>query len=215
MHINERVMLIFSVIEKLLPIVFWLLFLYGFDEPAVAGLTLIAAVIHECGHEFYLLFKRGHTSSLRGSLTGFRISTTAGLSYFEEAMLYFCGPLANFIAAAFSYVFLCFGSEYTMLFSIINIASGLANLLPVEGYDGYGIIRAVLSHLNAGKSAYMLLSAISLTVIFTMCFVSLYLMDRLDSGYWIYAVFITALISKISFSLTKCTANPIRKQDAK
>lgn len=201
MHNNEfktKLLYIIKAFERFLPLLFWVFFLYGFDEPYFAGLTVIAAVIHECGHEGLLLWRTGRPSPIKSVLSGMRINKSRTLSYRDEALLYLCGPLANLCAGALSLLLLPVIGGAALPFSVINLASAAANLLPVEGYDGYGAVRALFLLYDAPEFCHRILSATSLTVIAVMCFLSLYLMDRLDGGYWIYAVFISTLISRFS-----------------
>lgn len=201
MHNNEiksKLLYIIKKFERFLPLIFWLFFLYGFDEPYIAGLTVIAALIHECGHEGLLLWRTGSTSPIKSVLSGMRITKSHALSYRDEVLLYLFGPLANILAAAISLLLFPIFGDTVFPFSVINIASAVANLLPIEGYDGYGAIRALLLQRDARELAYRVLSAISLSLISLLAFLSLYLMDRLDGGYWIYAVFISLLISRFS-----------------
>ncbi len=201
MHINElktKLLILIKGFERFLPLLFWIFFLYGFDEPYIAGLTVIAAAIHECGHEGLLFLRTGRVSPIKSVLSGMRISANCRLSYRDEMLLYLFGPLANLLAAGVALLFLPVFGKKVFLFSVINLASALANLLPVEGYDGYGAIRAAMLLFDAPEHCHRLLSFLSLSTVAFMCFLSLYLMDRLDGGYWIYAVFISALISRFA-----------------
>ncbi len=206
MHINEIkavAVKILTVIEELLSVLFWIFLIYGFDEPAAAGLTLISALAHECGHEGYLFLSGGRCGRPRGRLSGFGIRSREHRGYGEEIMLYLSGPLVNLaLAFIFSLLILPLG-DYARLGAFINLATGLSNLLPVPGYDGYGIIRTVLDSRGAPFILYKLLSAASLFITATAAMLSLYLLSRVGDGYWIYAVFTSGLLSQMSESLKK------------
>ncbi len=189
------------LIGGFLPILFWLSLIYGFDEPCAAGITVIAAVIHEAGHEAYLLLF-GHMSfSLKGVLSGFRINNTARLGYKEEIKLYIAGPAANLIVSIIALPFLNIINDYGLLFVFINLATAFSNLLPIRGHDGYGIIKTCLEMKEYGNFAFKVLRTVSFISIAVLCLFSLYLMDRYDGGYWIYGIFLLSLISEMSDSV--------------
>lgn len=198
-----------TFVGGVLPILFWLLLIYGFDEPCVAGVTVIAAIIHEAGHEGYVFFKCGLPYSVRGALSGFRIRRKEHFSYCEEIKLYFAGPFANFAAALTSLPFLCISRDYIGLFALINIATAVSNLLPVKGHDGYGIVKTYLEMKETPEIYFSILMAFSFVFVILLCFFSLYLMDRCDGGYWIYGIFIISLISEIS-NMLKSTKSEYR-----
>ena len=177
--------------SSFLSILFWVFLIFGFDEPRYAVTTIISALIHECGHLSYLLFKNRHRV-IRGRPRGLLIGAVGFSSYTDMLLLYLCGPLANLFSALLFPIFS--NSDYGLLFSTVNIATGLSNLLPIEGYDGYGIAKNVLCIFGREKAAYTVLPQISFAIICIGCFFALYLMDRFDGGYWIYAVLFTSMV---------------------
>ena len=206
MHNHNKIHLFLRLLNKLtlyLPSLFWLLLIYGFDSPCIAGLTVIAAVIHECGHGAFLLFQNSRSGMLVGNLSGFRISRKNTDSYFDDAALYFAGPLANFTAAIFSVGFIGLGSEYAFLFFVINLATALSNLLPIKGYDGYGIARSLLSLFDKWEKCRVVFEVISLISVTFILFVSLYVMARVGDGYWTTGLFVISLLKEVSDGMKK------------
>jgi len=207
MHINEfktKIFIFINSISRFLPFVFWILFLYGFDEPFAAGLTMIAAILHEMGHVGYLFLKTGDFYIPKGVLSGMRITPKRMLSFREEFFLYISGPLVNIVIGALFLAFKFLLGEWALAFAAINFASGIGNLLPIEGYDGYGALRALFSEFGAGDLWVAALREASLIFVSLLCFLSLYMMDRLDGGYWIFAIFISALISRFCTDSRGC-----------
>lgn len=206
MHIHETKAVILKILtatEGLLSALFWIFLIYGFDEPYTAGLTLISALIHEGGHEACLILLRGRGGRLRPRLSGFGIKGPLQHSYKGEILMYLSGPLANLLLAVVFLIFIPFFDNYARAGAVISLATGLSNLLPVPGYDGYGIIRTVLDSLSAPRIFYRLLSALSFAICATASLISLYLLARVGDGYWIYAVFMSGTLSLISKSLKK------------
>lgn len=203
-HNKTRYFLRFlSRITLYLPSLFWLFLIYGFDTPCVAGLTIIAALIHECGHGACLLLQNNSTGRLKGSLSGFRISKKNTNSYLVDIAVFAAGPLANLSVSFLVFEFNRIETDYMLLFSVINLATALSNLLPIKGYDGYGIIHSLLCFSDKGDRAQSILEVISLTLVVIISILSLYVMARIGDGYWTAGLFILSLIKEVSGDLKK------------
>ncbi len=189
-------------ITYILPALFWVLVIYGFDIPCVAGITILSALIHECGHIAYIFLMSREKIQLYTVLSGFRIKKTKSSSYLYDLHLYAFGPLANFIAAAVA--LLCFESfTYMKLFAYINIATALSNLLPVNGYDGYGIVYSCVHFYNKDSKLVPILNRISFAVIAVFTLLALYMLSRIGNGYWLAGLFIILLIKEVARSIQK------------
>lgn len=187
--------------QRLLPPLFWMLLLFAFDSPLFAVCTLISAGIHELGHIAVFTLLGIKSSKPTGHITGFRISPARVLSYSEDVLVSLGGPLANLL---FSAIFLSLSpifGDYAKILSLFNALTMLSNLAPIEGYDGYRIILALLSE----KFPYFEggLRAISFFFTSVLTFLSLYLIEKLGTGYWIFALFYIATLSFISKSLKR------------
>ena len=202
MHINEireRFYKALNAATLVLPVLFWTLVIYAFDEPLVAGLTVAAALIHESGHLLYSLVS-GRKTYLYGAFSGFRIRRTEHRSYGDEIMLYLSGALFNLLASLF--VLPCVSrSYYALLFLSLNLATAISNLLPIRGQDGYGILRTLLEMKSAGSSMHGLLNGASFVTTAFLSLLSLYLMQKCNGGYWIYSIFILSLFSEMGRTL--------------
>lgn len=182
--------------ESILPIFFWLFLIFGFDVPYIAILTVIAAIIHESGHIAAISVLSANTEIPQGHISGFKIKRAHLLTYFEEGVILAMGPIFNLIAFAISLPFANLLDGYIGIFGIINLLTALSNLIPVEGYDGYGVLKQLC--MATGKfSLIKLLDHISF--LFSVCatFFSLYVIDKFGSGYWIFGVFFAIMMSKL------------------
>ncbi|MBQ7326006.1 MAG: hypothetical protein IJW93_00830 [Clostridia bacterium] len=189
-----------KMLEGVLPAFFWAFLIFGFEEPYMALLSIIAAIIHEGGHIFSIMLRRGRPM-LRGVISGFRIRSGGVVTYREELLTYLAGPLANLVAfIVLSLLSLLFG-EWAAMAAVINLITALSNLLPIEGYDGYGMLRTYLQMRECGAWALHLVKKISSALIFILCIFSLYLIDRMGGGYWIFAVFFVSMIKCIKDEL--------------
>ena len=193
---KRRLILTLKRVLAILPAFFWLILIFGFDDVGIALITLLSALLHEVGHIGFLVMKKKVTPTLRGALSGFRIKTSAVLSYDEERAFYFSGPLVNLVLFVFSSILSLWLGDLLSVFAIINLVSALSNLLPIEGYDGYGIIRVTLEKSDSGQTGLKILSLVSISLIFFLCIISLYLINRLNGGYWIFFIFFFAMLKR-------------------
>ena len=162
----------------------------------MAFTTIICALIHEVGHILYLVLFTSSCHSIKSVVFGLKIKAVKFLSYKDELLLYLSGPLANLILG-FVFWHLSVRDSFFYTMSIINIATAISNLLPIEGYDGYGILRTIIEkHFPMGLFL-RLLSIFSTLLVFLFCILSIYLIDRYGGGYWIFAVFFVQMIKQL------------------
>lgn len=164
----------------------------------MALLTVISAVIHELGHITYFFCLRKLSPKIRGDLSGFRIKSDINLSYSQKILFYASGPMANFL---FCIIFFPINTlTIADLFVTVNFATAVSNLLPIIGYDGYGILYTLFDRFQC-NSLVRVLFLVSMAFSFIFCILSLYLIDRYGGGYWIYGIFIVMAIKHISEEL--------------
>ncbi len=200
MHNNEfsrQIVHFFKLAGEILSIFFWVLLIFGFGDPIFAGLSVIAAFIHEFGHELCLFLSGKGGMLAKGRLFGFKIEKVGVFSYREECLLYASGVISNLVFSVLALPFLPMRRDYVLLFIFVNLATAISNLLPVEGFDGYGILRSLAAYFGKEEGFVRIFSIVSLALITLFCFLSLYMMDRYDLGYWTYAVFSLSLLSKL------------------
>ena len=175
---------------------FWVLLIFGFDVPYVAVLTIICAVIHELGHVFSISRMNAGESLPKGHLSGFRIKRKVVLGYREEIIILLMGPLFNIIAFLLTIPFSSMMSGYVRIFGLLNLATAISNLLPVEGYDGYGILIEIFKSTENHKMITRL-EFFSFVFSVAVSFLSLYLIDKFGSGYWIFGIFFAIMLTKL------------------
>lgn len=199
--IKARQIKLMESLASFLPMLFWVLIIFSFEEGLTAFITLISIVIHESGHLLYLLLKK-KSFRLRAKANGLRIRTV-NYSYCDEIITYASGPISNIIASvAFVLLSIPFGEFFSTL-AIMNLMTAVSNLLPIRGYDGYGMIYTILKKTEAKPLSIRLLDGISSVTIFCFCIISLYLMDRYNGGYWIFFVFFILLVKDMDRSFNK------------
>ena len=181
--------------EEILPLFFWVLLIFGFDEPYMAILTILSALLHELGHIIAMMLVGRFRGKLRAHLSGFRISAIGG-GYTEDIISLIGGPAINFLAFLFCSLLCKFESGYMMEVAVLNLITALSNLLPVEGYDGYNILIKLFSIKEDAKGIRSL-ERISFGISIAFTFFSLYLLLRYGEGYWIFGIFFSLLLGKI------------------
>lgn len=183
--------------ESVLPIIFWIGIIFGFDAPYVAILTIICAVVHELGH-CIAIAALGSKGKIRGHSSGFRIAIRDSGTHKNEIAIRLAGPginIALFLAT------LPFGNAlggYVSMLGYISLATGISNLLPLEGYDGYGAISELLL-MKGRDNLQRRLEAFSFIFSVAATFIALYLIDRFSEGYWIFGLFFIMTLSKICY----------------
>lgn len=197
---------LFRMINKacaVLPVFFWMFLIFGFEEPDMAIMTIAAALLHELGHIGYIFLFFKQKPNIRGVLNGMKLRSVSTLSYDEEIGLYLSGISVNL----FLFVILSFAASILAVdlwtFAIINLATALSNLLPIEGYDGYGALITMMQKKDNCREIEIALSRLSSALIFIFCIVSLYFIDRQSGGYWIFAVFFVSMIKCIRKGLNE------------
>ena len=203
MHINEKkraFLRISSLFAKLFPILFWVLLIYGFDEPYAAGLTILSAAVHEGGHLLMLSTEKSD-GSLSGALSGMRIRTGHCRSYFGEIGVLLAGPFANLVFCLLGLTLMPVFGDYALHLALINLFTALSNLLPVRGHDGYRTIRFILEWKESPALFFSLLDALSFSLTAFFSLSALYFMEKYDAGYWVWALFTFAMLSEIKEGL--------------
>lgn len=186
---------------SILPIIFWISLIFGFDVPYIAVLTIISAIAHELGHCAAIYLFTGKEEKIRGHSSGFRIKRSNSLSYRKEIAILLAGPTVNILIFLALHPFRNALGGYIGTFALVNLATGVSNLLPFEGYDGYGAISEVLRAMGRAE-AIKRLETFSFVLSSAVTFVSLYLIERFGEGFWIFGLFFFTVLSKL-FSFQK------------
>ena len=182
--------------KQTLTLLFWVILTFGFDTPDMAILTVSSALIHECGHFTAIyIFGKQNGATLYPDVSGFRIKAL-DMSYKEEAVSALAGPLVN-LAIGIALLTLS-KNGYLYLFGVLNLMTAISNLLPIKGYDGYRALHSLISLLSGDSLKFELcLCRVSFILSSALSFLSLYLILKINEGYWIFFVFFSTLLSEI------------------
>ena len=87
-HTKRRILKTLRLLaDSVLPILFWLSLIFGFDAPYIAVLTVICAIAHELGHIAAIYLFTENAARITGHSSGFRIKRDSTLSYKKEIMI--------------------------------------------------------------------------------------------------------------------------------
>jgi hypothetical protein len=179
----------------------WITALFAFDKPGDAILSLIAIGVHEGGHVLALVVL-GKNPRLRARADGVRIEAPAYLTPMRHAALLLAGPLANALAAAALWCIaglMPLEGDYLCRAAAIEAAYAIANLIPVRGFDGFGLLDSLIGCVSDSACHTPVLSAISLSFSALLTYLSLYLMASHNGGYWAGFVFLFKTAEHIFF----------------
>ncbi len=196
MQISKNVKrMIKGFVDGILPLCFWVTLIFSFDEPHIAILTILCAILHECGHLFAHQMCRSPTT-LNAKIYGFRLKRSKITSYKSRIFIALAGPVSNLSVFFALLLFGFLGSEYVLTFALVNLATALSNLLPIEGYDGYVALFEFFSSYEKHRLLALLYHT-SFVLTALLCLMSLCLIDKFGQGYWFFAVFFISLLSKV------------------
>ena len=174
---------------------FWLCLLFALDRPYLAVFTLLAMLWHELFH--LLSFMRiARRARLCTHLCGLRLFPSEILSYRDERRAAAAGPIGGVFGALLCLIFLPLSPSYISDFALCHLFTTLSNLLPLEGYDGYRILRATLA-LHGVTDADALMRRISFIFSSVLALLSLFLFGILGEGLWASGVFLFSLIGSL------------------
>ncbi len=197
MRISEQLYRIFKFATNALSFTFWAIILFSFNTPAVAVLTFISAVIHECGHITALVL----TGNFRGLVhfvpVGVRLYSRRQIGYRDELLILLAGPVANLLASLLLYLLSLLFGRYFLIFSLLNLFTAISNLMPIEGYDGYKILDIAICMKEGFKNGFQLLRGVSFAFSVILTFLSLYLILKVGEGFWIFGIFFFSLLSRL------------------
>lgn len=150
------------------------------DEQNIVPWALLACFIHEVGHVITIRLLGGEIESFRLSVVGAEIVPTRSrlFSYREELLIAAAGPLFSIVVALMGAALAggFFVSDTVFLFSGLNLAAGIFNLIPVGPLDGGKMLKILLLKrvsFTEAEQIYRFFTAIISSVLFTLGMVQL------------------------------------------
>lgn len=152
------------------------------DRTGFYLMTLLAVLLHECGH---LLAARALKIPWRGfsmDFTGARMELSGRMiSFFEEWLLSAAGPLFGLIFAASGALFWKH-TRFAVWFSCASLLLSLLNLLPIRGFDGGRMLECTLLSLAGERTCGRVMRLSSFFFLFLLWASAIYFLLRAGDG---------------------------------
>lgn len=139
-------------------LVVWSFFLY-IDHQSIVPLVLLSASVHEFAHWVTVKWCGGDIVCFHLTATGGNMVLNASkpLSSVRELLAIAMGPMTNVIIAVITAQF---GAAWHV-FSGLNLALGLFNLLPIYPLDGGRILKICVMKYSSASSGYFIFDVIT------------------------------------------------------
>lgn len=129
-------------------------------------LLLAAVLLHETGHILCAVLLNIPFSGLAvrpcGAVMTFDFS---GTTYLREMCVHLAGPGTGILSAVCA--LLAFGNTASY-FAGLSVWLAVLNLLPVQGFDGGGVLSCLLSLFLPAETAYRVCRAVSVVTLFLL-----------------------------------------------
>ncbi len=155
------------------------------DDNGLCLMTLLAALLHECGHFLAARLLRIPLGDLRLDLLGARLEVRGRmLSYAEEWLLCAAGPATSLICAALGAgLWSVEGiARYAITFSCASLVLGLLNLLPIRTFDGGRMLEVALLCAFSERTALRMMRTCSFLLLFLLWAIAVYFLLRVGDG---------------------------------
>ncbi len=168
---------------KIMPIFGVLLLCLVFsDTSGFWQVTILAALLHECGHLLAAKCLRIPWKGLHMDFLGARLEVSGRLlSYGEEWLLSAAGPFASFVCAALGAIFWKL-SNAAVLFSCASLLLGLLNLLPIATFDGGRMLACFLLLFFEEQTTQRVMRLCSFFFLFLIWAGAIYFLLRAGDG---------------------------------
>lgn len=159
-----------------------LAFLAFCGSPTIALGTILAALLHECGHLAAARLLKIPIGELRLDLLGARLRVTGKpLGYGDDFLLSAAGPLFSFLASLAAAPL--WGTHpFFRIFSCVSLLLGGLNLLPLPSFDGGRMLEDTLGALFPVRSSGALAGGIEVGFLALFFSSASYLLLRSGSG---------------------------------
>jgi len=123
------------------------------DSEGIALHAFFAALLHELGHITAIKICGGKINRLKIAVGGAEIVSNLGvLGYKRELIVCLAGPAVSIgVAVISALTAMFFENEHMYVFSGINMALGVFNLIPVPVFDGGMALRAIVLRKNGSE----------------------------------------------------------------
>ncbi len=152
------------------------------DRTGIVFLTVLAALLHECGHLAAARLLGIRAERMQMGFLGMRLETGgAVLSYGAEWLLCAAGPLTSLLCAALAApLWQIFAAA--RIFSCASLVLGLLNLLPIRTFDGGRMLESFLNFVCGARISDRVMTLCSFLFLFLLWATAVYFLLRVGDG---------------------------------
>lgn len=131
---------------------------------------IIAILLHEAGHMLFMCMFGYKPDKINISLFEISISDKSRhqRTFFQNFLIIFFGPVANFICFILFYLLYLFSNEIFLPLAVANLSVGLFNLLPVLSLDGGQLLYILLCRCISDRTAEKVVDIVTFIFIFPL-----------------------------------------------
>ncbi len=185
-----------SIFFKFFPILLFTTVIFYFEGTLVASAITSSVLLHELGHIIPLLILKSEIH-IKPVTLGFVIEQTHALSYKQELLVLFCGPIANTAIAVFSLLLPM--REFSSVLFTVNITLAAFNLLPSSPFDGGRIFEILSFYIFGADRGKRFFDFFSFLISFAFLFFSVYLLLFKEGGAYLFFVAVTGVFRQKEF----------------
>ncbi|MDD6396258.1 MAG: site-2 protease family protein [Firmicutes bacterium] len=169
-----------------------------FDRSGMMLGGIISALMHESGHlAAMLIIPHQHPKEISITPFGLKIQNNSMAEFARgRVVVLAAGSVVNLILAACLF-------RLSPRLAAMNFVLGTMNLLPVESFDGGGILKLALSWFIGSKKAEIAVTVVSVIILTALAFVGVYILFRtkynftlLGMSLWLLVTVIIRLVKK-------------------
>lgn len=152
------------------------------DRTGIVFLTVLAALLHECGHLAAAKLLGIRTERMQLGFLGMRLETGGTvLSYGAEWLLCAAGPLTSLLCAALAApLWQTFAAA--RIFSCASLVLGFLNLLPIRTFDGGRMLESFLNFVCGTRISGRVMTLCSFLFLFLLWATAVYFLLRVGDG---------------------------------
>ena len=160
--------------------IIWIAYLI-YANSSIFPHLILAISIHELGHIFLAKCLRIKIKSFEMSPLGAKIEIAHEISYKQEFLLAFGGPLFGLVGIALAVPFVKF-SQNILIFIVISLCLNIFNLLPIPTFDGGRMLKCLIFSCFPLRPSQKIVSIISFLSAFCLWLFTVYLLIKMAFG---------------------------------
>lgn len=162
-------------------------------------ICFLSVLVHEAGHLLPIAIFGGFPRKIKISMFEIAISddNRNSRSLFQNIIIIFFGPFANFICFIIFYLLYLFCNDIFLSFATVNLFLGLFNMLPVLSLDGGQLLYLLLGRKLDDSKAQKTVNILTFIFIFPIAAMGFILLFRTKYNFSLLAVCFYLIMSLV------------------